>query len=197
MLCYTFLSLLKRLSTEVGLTCVAQKRLCLSSLICVQRKTWGRKQANASKTWKNDDGRKRQMCREISTRSGRRFTSFLFPSRGPLHFVTTTRLCPRAQYKKRSIWGGGGPLPISFPPPPHLFRRQIRRLKVLNMTWNHILIIRYPLSKLNAGLKIDFRETPQVTVRGFEMLFSTIHFCYFSDALRFNPFTAKVLHGLL
>ena len=118
MLCYTFLSLLKRLSTEVGLTCVAQKRLCLSSLICVQRKTWGRKQANASKTWKNDDGRKRQMCREISTRSGRRFTSFLFPSRGPLHFVTTTRLCPRAQYKKRSIWGGGGPLPISFPPPP-------------------------------------------------------------------------------
>ena len=87
--------------------------------------------------------------------------------------------------------------PYFLPPPPHLFRRQIRRLKVLNMTWNHILIIRYPLSKLNAGLKIDFRETPQVTVRGFEMLFSTIHFCYFSDALRFNPFTAKVLHGLL
>ena len=42
----------------------------------------------------------------------------LFPSRGPLHFVTTTRLCPRAQYKKRSILGGDSPLPISFSPPP-------------------------------------------------------------------------------
>ena len=36
------------------------------------------------------------------------------------HYTTAfrARLCPRAKYKKRSIWGGGSPLPISFPPPP-------------------------------------------------------------------------------
>ena len=118
-----------------------------------------------------------------------------------LHVVPCTSSLPPAfvlvRSTKNEAFEEGEVLSLFPPPPPHLFRRQIRRLKVLNMTWNHILIIRYPLSKLNAGLKIDFRETPQVTVRGFEMLFSTIHFCYFSDALRFNPFTAKVLHGLL
>ena len=70
-----------------------------------------------------------------------------------------------------------------FPFLPHLFLRQIRRLKVQNMTCNHILIIRYPLSKLTAGPKIDSRGTLQVTVWGIEMLFSTIHCYYLSDKL--------------
>ena len=178
------------------LTCVAQKRLCLSSLISVQRKRWGRKLANASKTWKKDDGKKTTKM----PRNRHKMWQALGLSSLSLRFDTILPPFALAFVLERSTKneGGDSPLPISFPPPPpHLFRLLIRRLKVRNMTWNHILIIRYPLSKLNAGPKIDSRGTPQVTVWVIEMLFSTIHCCYLSDAWWINPFTAKVLHGVL
>ena len=143
--------------------------------------------------------RKRQKCREIDTRCGRRLASLLCPSRGPLRFVTILPPFALAFVLERSTKNEAFEETVLslFPFLPHLFLRQIRRLKVQNMTCNHILIIRYPLSKLTAGPKIESRGNPQVTVWGIEMLFSTIHCRYLSDALLFNPFTAKVLHGVL
>ena len=145
--------------------------------------------------WQENDKNAEKWTQDLAGASSLFFVLNVDPCASPLLLAFRACLCLRAKYKKRSIWGGDSSLPIPFL--PHLFWRQIRRLKVRNMTRNHILIIRYPLSKLNAGPKIDSRRTPQVTVWGIEMLFSTIHCCYPSDKLWFNPFTGKVHDGVL